>query len=181
MSRFKKNNYTHTTPFDIPDNYLVGDGDKYKLIKKIGTGASSEVYLGINIAKPEEQVAVKLERFAIRYPLLWRESRLYQTLQEGTGTVGIPKLIWYGQDLDKDYNILILELLGPTLDHFFNICSQRFSLKTVLMLAIDVLRCVESLHSKSYIHRDIKPDNFAMGLGSKSDQVSKHLSLHALH
>ena len=43
---------------------------------------------------------------------------------------------WYGQE--KDYNILVMDLLGPSLEDLFNFCSRRFTMKTVLMLADQV-------------------------------------------
>lgn len=43
---------------------------------------------------------------------------------------------WYGQE--KDYNVLVMDLLGPSLEDLFNFCSRRFTMKTVLMLADQV-------------------------------------------
>lgn len=43
---------------------------------------------------------------------------------------------WYGQE--KDYNCLVMDLLGPSLEDLFNFCSRRFTMKTVLMLADQV-------------------------------------------
>lgn len=45
---------------------------------------------------------------------------------------------WYGQE--KDYNVLVMDLLGPSLEDLFNFCSRRFTMKTVLMLADQVRR-----------------------------------------
>ena len=45
---------------------------------------------------------------------------------------------WYGSE--KDYNVLVMDLLGPSLEDLFNFCSRRFTMKTVLMLADQVLR-----------------------------------------
>ncbi|KAG8439263.1 hypothetical protein GDO86_005472 [Hymenochirus boettgeri] len=134
-------------------------GGKYKLVRKIGSGSFGDIYLAINITNGEE-VAVKLESQKARHPQLLYESKLYKILQGG---VGIPHIRWYGQE--KDYNVLVMDLLGPSLEDLFNFCSRRFTMKTVLMLADQMISRIEYVHTKNFIHRDIKPDNFLMGIG----------------
>ncbi|GAB4842575.1 Casein kinase 1-like protein 1 [Ancistrocladus abbreviatus] len=140
-------------------------GNKFRLGRKIGGGSFGEIYLGTNV-QTNEEVAIKLERVKTKHPQLLYESKLYKILQGGTG---IPNVKWFG--VEGDYNVLVLDLLGPSLEDLFNFCSRKLSLKTVLMLADQMINRVEFVHSKSFLHRDIKPDNFLMGLGRRANQV----------
>ncbi|KAB1266658.1 Casein kinase I isoform delta [Camelus dromedarius] len=90
-------------------------------------------------------------------------------LTRGSLTVGIPTIRWCGAE--GDYNVMVMELLGPSLEDLFNFCSRKFSLKTVLLLADQMISRIEYIHSKNFIHRDVKPDNFLMGLGKKGNLV----------
>lgn len=140
-------------------------GGKFKLGRKIGSGSFGELYLGVNVQTGEE-VAVKLEPVKTKHPQLHYESKLYMLLQGGTG---IPHLKWFG--VEADYNVMVIDLLGPSLEDLFNYCNRKFTLKTVLMLADQLINRVEYMHSRGFLHRDIKPDNFLMGLGRKANQV----------
>lgn len=57
-----------------------------------------------------------------------------------------------------------MELLGPSLEDLFKFCGRRFSIKTILLLAEQMIEILRHVHSKKYMHRDIKPDNFLMGM-----------------
>nr|XP_043619434.1 casein kinase 1-like protein 2 [Erigeron canadensis] len=140
-------------------------GNKFRLGRKIGSGSFGEIYLGTNV-QTNEEVAIKLENVKTKHPQLLYESKLYRILQGGTG---IPNVRWFG--VEGDYNVLVMDLLGPSLEDLFNFCSRKLSLKTVLMLADQMINRIEFVHSKSFLHRDIKPDNFLMGLGRRANQV----------
>ncbi|PKI36569.1 hypothetical protein CRG98_043037 [Punica granatum] len=140
-------------------------GNRFRVGKKIGSGSFGEIYLGTDV-KTNEEVAIKLESVKTKPPQLLLESKLYRLLQGGDG---IPKVRWYG--VEGDYNVLVMDLLGRSLEDLFNYCSRKLSLKSVLMLAEQMINRVEYLHSKSFLHRDIKPDNFLIGLGRRANQV----------
>ncbi|CAL4963088.1 unnamed protein product [Urochloa decumbens] len=139
--------------------------NKFRLGRKLGSGSFGEIYLGTHV-QTNEEVAIKLESVKTKHPQLLYESKLYRILQGGTG---IPNVKWFG--VEGDYNVLVMDLLGPSLEDLFSFCNRKLSLKTVLMLADQMINRVEYVHMKSFLHRDIKPDNFLMGLGKRANQV----------
>ncbi|TRY87144.1 hypothetical protein DNTS_010213 [Danionella cerebrum] len=140
-------------------------GNRYRLGRKIGSGSFGDIYIGTDISVGDE-VAIKLECVKTKHPQLHIESKIYKMMQGG---VGIPIIKWCGAE--GDYNVMVMELLGPSLEDLFNFCSRKFSLKTVLLLADQMISRIEYIHSKNFIHRDVKPDNFLMGLGKKGNLV----------
>lgn len=79
-------------------------------------------------------------------------------------------MYYFGQE--GLHNILVIDLLGPSLEDLFDLCGRRFSPKTVVMVAKQMLSRVQTIHEKNLIYRDIKPDNFLIGRqGTKAQNV----------
>ena len=95
-------------------------------------------------------------------PMLHYEAMLYKKLQ---GNNGFSNVHWYG--IDGEFNVLVMDILGPSLQNLFEFCGREFGMKTILWVAIEMIERIEKMHAANFIHRDIKPENFLVGHGKK--------------
>ena len=130
--------------------------NKYRLVEKLGEGTFGMIF------KCESSDGLCAFKFEKKRPnkrsLLKAESDIMMILKGP----GIPRIISYIEE--GDYNIMIMELLGKSLEGLLKQSpGKKLSLKTVCLLGIEMLKILKYIHDKNYIHRDIKPDNFAIG------------------
>ena len=131
----------------------------FKSTDRLGGGSFGQIFKGINL-KTKEEVAIKIESKNIETPQLLHESKILKILKDNEG---FPK-VYLLTPLD-DVLIMVMELLGDNLQKLLkNKPEQKFSLKTTLMLGIQILKRIKTLHENNFIHRDIKPENFTIGL-----------------
>ncbi|OHT05962.1 CK1 family protein kinase [Tritrichomonas foetus] len=140
-------------------------GNRFTIRRRIGGGSFGDIFSGTDLQSGGD-VAIKLEPIRSRSPQLELEYKIYQILEGGCC---VPRVYWFGSE--SKYNILVMDRLGSSLEDIFVLQKSSFSLKTVLMLVDHMLQCIEFLHRRNLVHRDIKPDNFMMGTGNNSTQV----------
>jgi serine/threonine protein kinase len=131
--------------------------NKYNLIEKISEGSFGSVFKGENI-RTKENVAIKFEIKIDNLKSLKNEAKIYQYLGKING---FPQLKMFGTT-DK-VNYLVIDLLGKSLSNtilYFN----KLSLKSTLLIGIQIINRIKVLHENQLLHRDIKPSNFLFGL-----------------
>lgn len=129
----------------------------------IGKGSFGKVVYGKR--STGEDICFKFEKICNHKTnsILKEEYKMYKQLKGG---IGIPEIHNFG--LYKGSRYLAMELIGPSLDKFFNLCDKKLNLETTIFLGIQMIDRLYYVHSKGIVHRDIKPNNFLFGKFKKS-------------
>jgi serine/threonine protein kinase len=149
------------------ENTLVLINKQYVIGKKIGNGSFGEVFQGVD-RTDGTKLAIKMEHKSNKHQILTHEYEIYQTIYTPHNYCA-PRIYYFG--MEGDYRVLVMDMLGHSLESLFNKCGRRFSLKTVLMIADQLIARIEYLHNNYYLHRDIKPENFLTGMGKNNDKI----------
>lgn len=148
---------SHKTPSKVIQRQTNLVGVHYKCGSKIGEGSFGIIFEGVNVIN-NTPVAIKFEPRKCDAPQLRDEYRSYRIL---SNLPGIPQAYFFGQE--GVHNILIIDLLGPSLEDLFDWCNRKFSISTVIQISKQMISLVRSIHDNNLIYRDIKPDNFLIG------------------
>ena len=164
MSTDKNENFD--LDFETDDLFKINDNYTILLNKKLGSGSFGQIYQCLN-RKTNEILACKIESINELKPQLYHESKILLLMKNCTGFPTCYDFILTDQD-----KILIMDYLGPNLDTIMNKLPndnniKKFTTKTSLMIMIQAIERLKSLHEKGIIHRDIKPENFVIGPKNK--------------
>ncbi len=157
-----KSHSTYKLSIKLDENEKILDKNFTIVInKQLGKGGFGQIYFGRNI-KENFPIAIKVEENGTRSHLFLE----YEIIKEIQGEEGIPRVFKFRQG--HHHNYLIMELLGKSIDKLFSDNKKQFSYKTIFQIGYQMMQRIEYVHSKGYIHRDIKPGNFVIGKGDKS-------------
>lgn len=151
------------------DNFILDQGmeileGRFRVIKRLGNGAFGEIYK-VEKKKDGSIYAAKIEKAVknSKHVMLFWESKLIHKLR---GKTYIPQLYYIGTDKTNEKNqfhVMVMDMLGPSLEDLFMQCKRKFDLKTCCLIAQQMIKRIEKVHEERIIHRDIKPDNFLIG------------------
>ncbi|XP_073299305.1 casein kinase 1-like protein HD16 [Primulina huaijiensis] len=165
----------------IPERVQVGGSPMYRTERKLGKGGFGQVYVGRRVSGGSisermgpgaTEVALKFEHRnskGCNYgpPYEWQ---VYNTLG---GSHGVPRVHFKGRQ--ADYYVMVMDMLGPSLWDVWNNNSHTMSVEMVACIAIEALSILEKMHSRGYVHGDVKPENFLLGPPGTTDEKKLYL------
>jgi serine/threonine protein kinase len=141
--------------------------ERYKIEKKLGSGSFGDVYLAVWTPK-NIKTALKVE-YKNKAPRIQNEYNIYSKIHRNGYVKGIPLIYEFVET--AQCNIMVMELLGQSLDDLFKSHDEKFSIGCVFKIGYQILELLEQIHKKGYIHRDIKPNNFLIGYEEMKNQI----------
>ncbi|KAG2640213.1 hypothetical protein PVAP13_2KG058200 [Panicum virgatum] len=163
----------------VPERVQVGNSPEYVTERKLGKGGFGQVYVGRRVSGGTARTGPEAYEVALKFehrnskgcsygpPYEWQ---VYSALN---GCYGIPSVHYKGRQ--GDYYILVMDMLGPSLWDVWNSMGQAMSANMAACIAVESISILEKLHSKGFVHGDVKPENFLLGQAGSPDDKKLYL------
>nr|XP_046912145.1 casein kinase I-like [Dermatophagoides farinae] len=149
--------------------------DRYVINKKLGSGSFGFVYSGEDRENVFHMIAIKIEKFNSNETNSYHLNNEYNVYRFLKNYHGFAQFYVYQKSLYHGPSFIVIEQLYRNLNQLFDMCNQRFTLDTILEIAIQIITRIETLHSIGFVHRDIKPENFMIGFPKSKQYRTIHL------
>ncbi|CAN6196994.1 unnamed protein product [Urochloa humidicola] len=168
-----------STATPVPERVQVGNSPEYITDRKLGKGGFGQVYVGRRVSGGTARTGPDAYEVALKFehrnskgcsygpPYEWQ---VYNALN---GCYGIPSVHYKGRQ--GDYYILVMDMLGPSLWDVWNSMGQAMSANMAACIAVEGISILEKLHSKGFVHGDVKPENFLLGQAGSPDDKKLYL------
>jgi len=137
-------------------------GGRYEIVRKIGEGGMSHVYLAEDLKLPGKHWAVKeCVSDPVRYSSIREEAQLLISLSHAR----LPRIVDFFPPDDDGYTYLVMDYIqGITLEKYFRGYRGRIPVDAILQLADQLLEVLDYLHTHDpvVIFRDLKPSNIML-------------------
>ncbi|CAN0901603.1 Casein kinase 1-like protein HD16 [Linum grandiflorum] len=163
----------------VPERVKLGNSPVFKIDRKLGKGGFGQVYVGRRMSGGSGRTGPDAYELALKFehknskgcnygpPYEWQ---VYSNLN---GCYGLPLVHYRGQQ--NDYYILVMDMLGPSLWDVWNSNNQMLSEQMVACIAVEAISILEQLHSRGFVHGDVKPENFLLGQPGSPEEKKLYL------
>lgn len=149
---------------DLPSLDPIG----FSLKQMLGSGSFTAMFTARQ-KQTGEEVVVKFEAVDTKQPKLRQAAKVYKSLARCDSSKAskadaakLPHVHWHG--IVENFSVMVMDLLGPSLEDLFGYSDRKFDDRLTAALGLKILGCVEYLHSRGFIHGDVRPEHVAFNL-----------------
>ncbi|KAI7870291.1 kinase-like domain-containing protein [Mucor mucedo] len=141
---------------------------RFKKTSLLGKGSYGTIFKAFDF-QTKQDVAIKQEKINSKVPQLRREKEFYEKIGNQHGFL---RMISFFEE--SGFRYLVFTLVGKDLFDQAEIHGGKLGLKSIVLIAKQLVDRIEYLHDKGILHLDLKPENIAIG-ANENDRNTVYL------